>query len=277
MWKAGPGVLQSGRTSRSTPDASRFAANRRELDGQGGFIHHHGPIDQDLQRLHTLLQLPVVDGTGSHPPPDAAMQRQDARLSYGRRRAGSGHGPPKRRLPTMPWDRSLPAIYPDAMAPVVRQAGDGERELTTVRWGMPGRSGTAANPSPTSATSAACICGGGLASGTALGFGAFSASWATPAFHLATPASGWRCRSRAVRPLGCAGCHPGAAQRAPRRPDLLEPRQPGITLLSSCCRPGGRDLRRHFDPDPGRRGEPGGFRHAEWTSRQPGAHLRPGR
>jgi putative SOS response-associated peptidase YedK len=32
----------------------------------------------------------------------------------------------------------LPAIYPDALAPVVRQAEDGERELTMMRWGMPG-------------------------------------------------------------------------------------------------------------------------------------------
>ena len=32
----------------------------------------------------------------------------------------------------------LPAIYPDSMAPVVRQAADGERELTMMRWGMPG-------------------------------------------------------------------------------------------------------------------------------------------
>jgi putative SOS response-associated peptidase YedK len=33
---------------------------------------------------------------------------------------------------------TLPAIYPDAMAPVVFMAADGERELTTMRWGMPG-------------------------------------------------------------------------------------------------------------------------------------------
>jgi hypothetical protein len=97
MWKAGPGVLQSGRTSRSTPDASRFAANRRELDGQGGFIHHHGPIDQDLQRLHTLLQLPVVDGTGSHPPPDAAVLRCSDRTLGSRMEGGEqGQGTARR-------------------------------------------------------------------------------------------------------------------------------------------------------------------------------------
>ncbi|MFC3124169.1 SOS response-associated peptidase [Pseudoroseomonas globiformis] len=32
----------------------------------------------------------------------------------------------------------LPAIYPDSMAPVVRQPEGGERELTMMRWGMPG-------------------------------------------------------------------------------------------------------------------------------------------
>nr|WP_235034898.1 SOS response-associated peptidase family protein [Roseomonas sp. 18066] len=33
---------------------------------------------------------------------------------------------------------ALPAIYPDSSAPVVRQAENGERELTMMRWGMPG-------------------------------------------------------------------------------------------------------------------------------------------
>jgi putative SOS response-associated peptidase YedK len=32
----------------------------------------------------------------------------------------------------------LPAIYPDGMAPIVRTAGDGERQLEMMRWGMPG-------------------------------------------------------------------------------------------------------------------------------------------
>jgi len=32
----------------------------------------------------------------------------------------------------------LPGIFPDAMAPVVRNQTDGERELTMMRWGMPG-------------------------------------------------------------------------------------------------------------------------------------------
>ena len=31
----------------------------------------------------------------------------------------------------------LPAIFPDAMAPVVRNGPDGMRELTMLRWGMP--------------------------------------------------------------------------------------------------------------------------------------------
>jgi putative SOS response-associated peptidase YedK len=33
---------------------------------------------------------------------------------------------------------SLPGIFPDYMAPVVRNAPDGVRELTMARWGMPG-------------------------------------------------------------------------------------------------------------------------------------------
>jgi putative SOS response-associated peptidase YedK len=32
----------------------------------------------------------------------------------------------------------LPGIFPDAMVPVVFNAADGERELTMMRWGMPG-------------------------------------------------------------------------------------------------------------------------------------------
>jgi hypothetical protein len=31
----------------------------------------------------------------------------------------------------------LPAVYPDTMAPVVRMARDGERELSMMRWGFP--------------------------------------------------------------------------------------------------------------------------------------------
>ena len=32
---------------------------------------------------------------------------------------------------------SLPGIYPDSLAPVVRRGADGERELVMMRWGMP--------------------------------------------------------------------------------------------------------------------------------------------
>jgi len=32
---------------------------------------------------------------------------------------------------------SLPAVFPDTMAPVVRIARDGGRELTMMRWGLP--------------------------------------------------------------------------------------------------------------------------------------------
>src|ERR1700709_2745702 len=33
---------------------------------------------------------------------------------------------------------SLSAVFPDSMAPVVRNAADGVRELAMARWGMPG-------------------------------------------------------------------------------------------------------------------------------------------
>jgi putative SOS response-associated peptidase YedK len=41
------------------------------------------------------------------------------------------------------WDRlgnfpGKPAVFPDGEAPVVRRGEDGERELLTMRWGMPG-------------------------------------------------------------------------------------------------------------------------------------------
>jgi putative SOS response-associated peptidase YedK len=32
----------------------------------------------------------------------------------------------------------FPAIFPDQLAPIVRNGGDGKRELVMARWGMPG-------------------------------------------------------------------------------------------------------------------------------------------
>jgi putative SOS response-associated peptidase YedK len=32
----------------------------------------------------------------------------------------------------------FPSIFPDSVAPIVRRGADGERELVTARWGMPG-------------------------------------------------------------------------------------------------------------------------------------------
>ena len=32
----------------------------------------------------------------------------------------------------------LPGIFPDQMAPIIRNGADGERELVMARWGMPG-------------------------------------------------------------------------------------------------------------------------------------------
>ena len=32
----------------------------------------------------------------------------------------------------------FPGIFPDQMAPIIRNGADGERELVMARWGMPG-------------------------------------------------------------------------------------------------------------------------------------------
>jgi putative SOS response-associated peptidase YedK len=33
---------------------------------------------------------------------------------------------------------AFPGIFPDQLAPIVRNSADGERELVVARWGMPG-------------------------------------------------------------------------------------------------------------------------------------------
>ena len=47
-----------------------------------------------------------------------------------------------RRLFKAGWDRTgnqppMPGIYPDNLAPIIRTAPDGEREVVNARWGMP--------------------------------------------------------------------------------------------------------------------------------------------
>ena len=61
----------------------------------------------------------------------------------------------------------FPGIFPDQMAPIVRNGADGERELVMARWGMPGRRSLAARRSPTFAMSAARTGAAGSASKTA--------------------------------------------------------------------------------------------------------------
>ena len=39
----------------------------------------------------------------------------------------------------------FPSIFPDQLAPIVRRGADGERELVTARWGMPGPPSSAAS------------------------------------------------------------------------------------------------------------------------------------
>jgi putative SOS response-associated peptidase YedK len=46
---------------------------------------------------------------------------------------------------------ALPAVYPDTMAPVVRTARDGERELILMHWGFPPPPISAMRQSPMSA------------------------------------------------------------------------------------------------------------------------------
>ena len=51
---------------------------------------------------------------------------------------------------------AFPGIFPNQLAPIVRNNVDGERELVRARWGVPGApSVSAASRSPTSATSRA--------------------------------------------------------------------------------------------------------------------------
>jgi putative SOS response-associated peptidase YedK len=47
---------------------------------------------------------------------------------------------------------TFPGIFPDQLAPIVRNRADGERELVTARWGMRGRRRLAASRLRTSAT-----------------------------------------------------------------------------------------------------------------------------
>jgi putative SOS response-associated peptidase YedK len=48
---------------------------------------------------------------------------------------------------------AFPGIFPDQMAPIVRNSADGERELVMARWGMPGPPRFGGQPVTTSATS----------------------------------------------------------------------------------------------------------------------------
>jgi hypothetical protein len=61
----------------------------------------------------------------------------------------------------------FPGIFPDQMAPIVRNGADGERELVMARWGMLGRRSLEARRSLTSAMSAARVGAAGSASRTA--------------------------------------------------------------------------------------------------------------
>ena len=61
----------------------------------------------------------------------------------------------------------FPGIFPEQMAPIVRNGADGERELVMARWECPDRRSLAARRSPIFAMSAAHIGVGGSASKTA--------------------------------------------------------------------------------------------------------------
>jgi len=58
----------------------------------------------------------------------------------------------------------FPGIFPDQLAPIVRNGADGERELVMARWGCRVRRSSAALRSPIFAMSVASTGAGGLAS-----------------------------------------------------------------------------------------------------------------
>jgi putative SOS response-associated peptidase YedK len=45
---------------------------------------------------------------------------------------------PKDRPPSALFRTAHPGIFPDQLAPILRNSADGERELIMARWGMPG-------------------------------------------------------------------------------------------------------------------------------------------
>ena len=61
----------------------------------------------------------------------------------------------------------FPAIFPDQLAPIIRNGADGERELVMARWGMPGPPQFGGLRSPIFAMLAARTGAGGSASKTA--------------------------------------------------------------------------------------------------------------
>jgi putative SOS response-associated peptidase YedK len=62
---------------------------------------------------------------------------------------------------------AFPGIFPDQLAPIVRNSADGACELVMARWGMPGPLQFGGRRSPTSATSQARIGAAGFQRGTA--------------------------------------------------------------------------------------------------------------
>jgi putative SOS response-associated peptidase YedK len=70
---------------------------------------------------------------------EAGPQFSGLLIGNGRKRPRSDlYSETKGQAPIRALFRTFPGIFPDQLAPIVRNNADGERELVMARWGMPG-------------------------------------------------------------------------------------------------------------------------------------------
>ena len=119
------------------------------------------PFNRQLTLLFPLTQLSIFLSTAFTPKPYLAQPPARASARGGGGSLSYGGNDRTGNLPL------FPGIFPDQMAPIVRNGADGERELVMARWGCQGRRSLAARRSPTFAMSTARIGAGGSASITA--------------------------------------------------------------------------------------------------------------
>ena len=121
-----------------------FLVSRLKLSSDGTLWRSYCPTWQELghlaQRLNRLLRrakprsCPVHCGSAGLPHTRPAMSNLYS-VTKGQSAIGDLFSVKHDRAVNLPL---LPAIFPDQIAPIVRVAADGERELVMARWGMPG-------------------------------------------------------------------------------------------------------------------------------------------